>query len=300
LIRNDEIDILVDLAGHTGGNRLLVFARKPAPIQASYLGYLGTTGLRAMDYFLTDAQADPPGLAEAYYQEELIHLPRCGFCYSPGPAPEVSCALPALQSGEITFICLNNPAKVSDEVLGVWARILAAVSRSRILLRAPAGKHAEDRLRECLAQFGIAPDRLVKAPKAATRFDYLELYRAADIALDPFPYNGVTTTCDALWMGVPVVSLTGLLGASRQGVRFLRAVGLGELVAETLDDYVQIASALASDLDRLAALHKNLRGRVIASPLLDAQRLTHDLEAAYRAIWEKRQAGRNSIEALNP
>jgi predicted O-linked N-acetylglucosamine transferase (SPINDLY family) len=212
----------------------------------------------------------------------------------------VSCEPPGLQSGEITFICLNNPAKLSDEVLCVWARILADVPRSRILLRAPAGGNAEERLHECLAQFGIAPDRLVIAPQAATRFDYLELYRAADIALDPFPYNGVTTTCDALWMGVPAVSLAGLLGASRQGVRFLHALGLGELLAETLDDYVQIASALANDLDRLAALRNGLRARVTASALLDAERLTRDLETAYRTIWEKWQAGRDSIKGLAP
>ena len=149
-IRQDDIDILVDLAGHTGGNRLRVFARKPAPIQVSYLGYLGTTGLAAMDYYITDAHADPPGLSEAHYQEPLIRLPECGFCYAPGPAPEVSSEPPARQSGQVTFGCLNNPAKVSDEVLAVWSRVLAAVPGSRLLLRTGAGRSAEERIRDLL------------------------------------------------------------------------------------------------------------------------------------------------------
>ena len=143
-IRQDDIDILVDLAGHTGGNRLRAFARKPAPIQVSYLGYLGTTGLSAMDYTITDAHADPPGVSEAHYQELLIRLPECGFCYAPGPAPEVNPEPPARQSGQVTFGCLNNPAKVSDEVLAVWSRVLAAVPGSRLLLRGGAGRSGEE------------------------------------------------------------------------------------------------------------------------------------------------------------
>jgi predicted O-linked N-acetylglucosamine transferase (SPINDLY family) len=287
LIRHDEIDILVDLAGHTGGNRLLAFARKPAPIQMSYVGYLGTTGLPAMDHYLTDAHADPPGLSESHYQESLIRLPECGFCYAPGPAPEVSPGLPARLSGQVTFGCLNNPAKVSEEVLAVWSQVLAAVPGSRLLLRNWTGRSAEERTRNLLAGHGIAPDRLVFAGRTATRFDYLALYHALDIALDPFPYNGVTTTCDALWMGVPVISLAGGMSAARQGVRFLRSVGLDELLAESLDDYVRIARDLAGDLARLADLRSGLRARMSGSPLLDAPRLTRDLEAAYRALWEQ-------------
>jgi predicted O-linked N-acetylglucosamine transferase (SPINDLY family) len=209
MIHQDEIDILVDLAGHTGGNRLPAFARKPAPIQVSYLGYLGTTGLPAMDYYLTDAHADPPGLAEAQYQEQLIRLPECGFCYAPGPAPEVSPEPPARQSGQITFGCLNNPAKVSDEVLAVWSHVLAAVPCSRLLLCNWTGRSAEERIRSLLTGHGIALDRLGFAGHTVSRYEYLELYHSVDIALDPFPYNGVTTTCDALWMGVPVISLAG-------------------------------------------------------------------------------------------
>jgi protein O-GlcNAc transferase len=294
-IRQDDVDILVDLAGHTGGNRLCAFARKPAPIQVSYLGYLGTTGLSAMDYTITDAHADPPGLSEAHYQESLIRLPECGFCYAPGLAPEVNPEPPARQSGQVTFGCLNNPAKVSDEVLAVWSRVLAAVPGSRLLLRTGAGRSAEERIRDLLTACGIAPERLCFADQTATRCAYLELYHAVDIALDPFPYNGVTTTCDALWMGVPVISQAGRMNVSRQGVRFLRTVGLDELLAETLEDYVRIASELAGDLARLADLRSGLRERMSRSPLMDAQRLARDLEAAYVGIWQNRLAAREPI-----
>ena len=294
-IRQDDIKILVDLAGHTGGNRLRAFARKPAPLQVSYLGYLGTTGLSAIDYYITDAQADPPGLSETQYQESLIRLPECAFCYAPGPAPEVRPDPPARQSGLVTFGCLNNPAKVSDEVLAVWALALAAVPGSRLLLRNGAGRTAEKRIRESLTFYGLAPDRLRFAGPTATRFAYLELYDAVDIAFDPFPYNGVTTTCDALWMGVPVISLAGRMNASRQGARFLCTVGLDELLAETLEDYVRIATELAGDLVRLANLRSGLRDRMSRSPLMDAQRLARNLEAAYIGIWENWLAARDPI-----
>jgi predicted O-linked N-acetylglucosamine transferase (SPINDLY family) len=299
-IRQDSIDILVDLAGHTGGNRLLAFARKPAPIQVSYLGYLGTTGLSAMDYYLTDAHADPPGPSEAQYQEQLIRLPECGFCYAPGPAPEVSPEPPARQSGRVAFGCLNNPAKVSDEVLAVWSRVLAAVPESSLLLRNWTSRSAEERTSHFLSGHGIAPDRLSFAGLTASRFDYLALYHTVDIALDPFPYNGVTTTCDALWMGVPVISLAGRMSVARQGVRFLRSVGLDELLAESLEDYVRIATDLAGDLARLAALRSGLRERMSRSPLMNALRLTSDLEAAYRALWKNWLAARDSITSSEP
>ena len=280
------IDILVDLAGHTGGNRLPMFARKPAPIQVSYLGYLGTTGVPAMDYTITDEYADPPGMTDGHYDERLIRLPDCAFCYCPGPAPVVSPELPAQQSGLVTFGCLNNPAKVSDDVLAVWSRVLASVPGSRLLLRTVVGHDAEKRIREVLTHHGISPERLLAASPAATRFDYLGLYHIVDIGLDPFPYNGVTTTCDAMWLGVPVISLAGQMSVARQGVRFLRSVGLDELLAETPEDYITIASDLARDRARLAALRFTLRERMSRSPLVDARRLTRDLEAAYRAMWD--------------
>ncbi len=262
-------------------------------MQVSYLGYLGTTGLAVMDYYLTDAHADPPGLADECHRERLIRLPGCAVCYAPGPAPEVAPAPPARRSGQVTFGSLNNLAKVSEEALALWSRVLAAVPGSLLLLRTGAGRRAEERLRQALAGHGIAPERLLLAGRTATRSEYLALYHGVDIGLDPFPYNGLTTTCDALWMGVPVVSLAGLAGASRQGVRVLRAAGLDELLAENPDDYVRTATELAGDLPRLTALRSSLRERLGRSPLMNSRRLTRDLEATYRDLWESWAGGAN-------
>ena len=225
----------------------------------SYLGYLGTTGLSSLDYYLSDEHADPAGQSESHYQEKLVRLPECGFCYLPGPAPEVDADPPARRSGLVTFGSLNNPAKLSDQVLALWSRVLAAVPGSRLMLASGGSRRAEERIRAELAHFGVSTDRLLFAGRTATRHDYLELYQTMDIALDPFPYNGVTTTCDALWMGVPVISLAGGMSVSRQGVRFLRNVGLDELLAESPEDYVRIAGELASNPPRLADLHGDLR-----------------------------------------
>ncbi len=287
LIRHDQIDILVDLAGHTGGNRLLVFARKPAPVQASYLGYLGTTGLAAIDYYITDAHADPPGLTEAHFQERLMRLPGCAFCYRPGDAPPPNPELPARRCGQVTFGSLNNVAKLSEEVLTLWAQVLAAVPGSRLMLPRGAGRGACDWLRDVLARLGIAPERLLLADRTATRFDYLRLYQAIDLCLDPFPYNGVTTTSDALCMAVPVLTLAGRTTVSRQGVRFLRGVGLQELIAPTPAAYARLAIELAGDLARLEALRSGLRERMMGSPLTDAGRFTGELEATYCRMWDE-------------
>jgi protein O-GlcNAc transferase len=292
MIRRDGIDILVDLAGHTGGNRLLTFARKPAPIQASYLGYLGTTGMPTMDYYITDAYADPPRLSEAHYQEHPIRLPECGFCYQPGLTPEVNVELPASQTGQMTFASLNTVAKLSEKVLNLWARILTGAPGSRLLLRSGAGRHAEERLRDILAHHNISPARVQLLGPTPTRFDYLKLYQAVDLCLDPFPYNGVTTTCDALWMGVPVLTLAGHMNVSRQGVRFLSSVGLKELIAESSEHYTRLAIELADNLERLSALRAGLRERMSRSPLMDAQRLTHSLETTYCEMWQKWAAGK--------
>jgi predicted O-linked N-acetylglucosamine transferase (SPINDLY family) len=294
IARGDGIHLLIDLSGHTGGNRLLMCARKPAPIQISYLGYLGTTGLPTIDYYLTDADADPPGQADAYYQERLVRLPQCAFCYQPGPSPQVNAEPPAAKSGDVTFGCLNSAAKLSDRVLILWSRILAAVPGSHILLRSGAGRRGEGRLRDALANEGISQERVLLLGQTETRFDYLKLFQAVDLCLDPFPYNGVTTTCDSLWMGVPVISLAGRMGPSRQGVRFLRAVGLGELIAESPEAYVRMATELARDLPRLAALRSGLRERMSRSPLMDAAGLTRNIEAAYRVMWDRYLAGKET------
>jgi len=287
LIHQDAIDILVDLDGHTGGNRLLVFARKPAPIQATYLGYRDTTGLPAIDFFITDAHANPPGLTEAYFQERLIRLPGCALCYRAGLAPEISDEPPGRQSGQVTFGCLNNLAKVSDQVLALWSRVLAATPGSRLLLDTRGSHQAGEMRRAALASHGISPERLLLARRTVTRSDYLDLYTPVDICLDPFPYNGSVTTCDALWMGVPVISLSGRTSTSREGVRILRTLGLDELLAESPEDYVRIAVELAADWPRLAVLRSGLRDRMSRSSLMDAVRFARNLEAAYHTMWEE-------------
>jgi predicted O-linked N-acetylglucosamine transferase (SPINDLY family) len=286
LIRQDQIDILVDLAGHTGGNRLLVFARKPAPVQASYLGYLGTTGLEAIDYYITDAHADPLGLAEEHYQERLLRLPECAFCYRPGAAPEAATELPARRCGRLTFGSLNTLAKLSAEVLALWAQVLTAVPGSRLMLPRGAGR-ACAWLCDVLSRHGIGAERLLLLDKAATRFEYLKRYLEIDLCLDPFPYNGVTTTCDALWMGVPVLTLAGRTTVSRQGVRYLRSVGLEGLIAQSPAAYVPTATELAGDLARLEGLRCGLRERMRVSPLMDGPRLTSHLEVIYRRLWDE-------------
>jgi predicted O-linked N-acetylglucosamine transferase (SPINDLY family) len=300
LIRQDEIDILVDLNGHTGWNRLLVFARRPAPVQVCYLGYMSTTGLLAMNYRLTDIHSDPPGLTEACYQEELVRLPECGLCYRPGPTPEVAPELPARRSGHVTLACLNNLAKVSAELLGVWARILVAAPGARLLLLTVASRTSDQWVRDTLERHGVAPERVELVGRTGSRPAYLEHYQKVDLCLDPFPYNGVTTTCDALWMGVPVISLAGKTAVSRQGVSILRTIGLDELVAETPEAYVRLAAEVAGDLSRLSALRAGLRQRLERSPLLDAVRFSRHLEAAYREMAARHAAGQGGDGPARP
>ncbi len=284
MVRDDRIDILVDLAGHIGGNRLLVFARKPAPIQVTYIGYQNTTGMTAMDYRLTDERADPPGLTDRYYTERLVRLPRAFFCYKPlDEAPKVT-PLPARDAGFVTFGSFNNLIKVTPQVIATWHEILARVPRSRLLVLANRGGYVERRLHELAAARGIDPTRIELFDKCASA-DYLRLQQRADIALDPFPFNGHTTTCDSIWMGLPVVMVEGGMYASRFGGSVLANVGLEDLIARKPSQYVDIAVALASDFERLTDLRLNLRARMAASPLLDHQGFTRNLESAYRRMW---------------
>ncbi len=288
-IRTDRIDILVDLSGHTAHNRLLVFARRPAPIQVTWLGYPNTTGLSAMDYRITDSFADPVGMTEDFHSETLIRLPESFSCYQPpADAPEVS-RLPAFEKGYVRFGSFNNLAKITPEVMEVWARILKAVPDSRLTLknlnlREPA---IQENVRNAFFRLGIAPDRLeVLGPdKSATV--HLERYASIDIGLDPFPYNGATTTCEALWMGVPVVVLAGRTHAGRVGVSQLSNLGYVDLVAQSVEEYVTIASTVAADLERLSTLRAVLRKRVAASPLTNAPRFAQNLEQAYLSMWKK-------------
>jgi predicted O-linked N-acetylglucosamine transferase (SPINDLY family) len=293
-IRRDGVDILVDLAGHTDGNRLLVFARKPAPVQVTYLGYPDTTGLRTMDYRLTDAYADPPGETEPYHSEELVRLARCFLCYRPATeSPEVG-ELPALAAGTVTFGSFNSFAKVTEEVMGAWSRILLAVPESRLVLKAKGLGQAEARERagEVFERHGIAPQRVEMTGQSESFVEHLRAYQCVDIALDTFPYNGTTTTCEALWMGVPVITLAGRSHVWRVGMSLLSNAGLPELIAATLDDYVAAAARLAGDVDGLRQMRRGLRQRLGASALTDAAGFTRRLEEAYRGIWANWCAGR--------
>jgi protein O-GlcNAc transferase len=292
-IRRDKIDILVDLAMHTAGNRLLVFARKPAPVQTTYLAYCGKTGLRTIDYRLTDPYLDPPAQDEPGDvfppSEQPIRLPETYWCYRPlGETPPVI-ALPAVTGGQVTFGCLNNFCKATPPTLAVWSRLLRAMPESRLLLHAHPGSH-RDRVREFLAGQGVAPHRLTFVGMVP-REDYFRIYEQVHVALDPFPYGGGTTTCDALWMGVPVVSLAGRTSVGRGGLSILSSVGLADLVADDAEQYARIALELAGDLPRLRELRATLRDRLRSSPLTDAPRLARHVEAAYRTMWQRWCAG---------
>jgi predicted O-linked N-acetylglucosamine transferase (SPINDLY family) len=292
MIRDDRIDVLIDLAGHTAGSRLGVFARKPAPIQVNWLGYPGSTGLSAIDYRLTDAVADPPG-AEADAVEQLVRLPDGFLCYEgPADAPDVSPS-PAVAAKAVTFGCFNNAQKITAEVVALWARALRAAPTARLLIKAyriERGNHRR-RLEGLLAAHGVSPARIDIRPHYGGIRSHLATYAEVDVALDPFPYNGTTTTCEAQWLGVPTLTLRGDRHAGRVGASLMTAVGLPEFVAETPDDYVAKAVALAGDIDRLAALRRGLRGRMRASPLMDAPRFARAVEAAYRRMWRRWCAG---------
>jgi predicted O-linked N-acetylglucosamine transferase (SPINDLY family) len=288
-IRADQIDILLDLSGHTRGNRLLAFARQPAPVQVTWLGYPATTGLSAMDYRITDGFADPIGMTEHLHSEKLVRLPECFSCYRPpSGAPEVS-GLPARAKGYVTFGSFNNLAKTTPEVMAVWAKILQAVPGSRLTLKNTGlgGGSVQQRVRETFRGLGVAPERLELLGNDPSPRTHLERYWSIDIGLDPFPYNGATTTCEALWMGVPVVALAGKAHAGRVGVSQLSNLGLTELVGNTTEEYIAVALRLARDLERLSQLRAGLRARLAASPLTDAPRFTRNLEQAYRGMWQE-------------
>ncbi|REK19561.1 MAG: tetratricopeptide repeat protein [Planctomycetota bacterium] len=283
MIRADHVDILVDLSGHMGWNRLVAFARRPAPVQVTYIGYQNTTGMSAMDYRLTDAQADPPGLTDRYYTETLERLPRCFFCYQPSESPDIT-PLPALERGYVTFGYFNNTAKVIPAAVEAWLEVLRRVPDSRLLMLAHTGGYLEQHLHDLARSKGIDPGRL-EIHDRRPRAEYLQLLQQADVSLDPFPFNGHTTTCDALWMGVPVVMLAGETYVSRFGGCALSHLGLERLITPSIDAYIEAAVGLASDLPALDALRQDLRPRMAESALLDFQGFTRNLEAAYRRMW---------------
>lgn len=286
MVRSDRIDILVDLAGHTNDNRLTMFARRVAPIQVTYLGYPNTTGLASMDYRLTDAWADPPGLTDAFNTETLVRLPRGFLCYRPDDCAPDPAPLPALANGYVTFGSFNNVMKTSRAVVRAWAAILKAVPGSSLLLKNSVLHEplARERVMRAFIGEGVDPARIQLDGFKAKR-DHLEQYARFDIALDSFPYNGTTTTCESLWLGVPVLALAGKTHAGRVGVSLLSQLGLEEWIAGDEQDYVARAVRFAADLPSLSALRTSLRDRMRASSLMDANGLARDIEAAYRDMW---------------
>jgi predicted O-linked N-acetylglucosamine transferase (SPINDLY family) len=284
-IRQDGIDILVDLAVHTAGNRLLVFARKPAPVQVSFAGYPGSTGLDAIDYRLTDPYLDPSGANDLREADKTYRLPHTFWCYDPPDEEPAVAPLPSSKKGMITFGCLNNFCKVNDRVLELWAKVLRAVNGSRLFLLAKEGSHRQRAL-DFLESRGIIRDRVEFSPMRPRR-DYQALYHRIDIGLDTFPYNGHTTSLDSFWMGVPVVTVVGNSAVGRAGFSQLMNLGLQQLAARTPDDFVGTAVQLASDLPRLVELRTGLRERMRHSPLMDCSRFARDIEAAYREMWRR-------------
>ena len=286
-IRADRIDILFDLAGHTARNRLLVLARKPAPLQITWIGYEGTTGLSAMDYLLADRYMVPAG-SEHHYREQVLRLSEGYVCYDPPPAAPPVGPLPGGRPGAITFASFNNLAKITPTVVRVWAEILRRLPHARLMLkyRGLGEEAVQRRYRDLLAGYGIEPGRLLLEPPSSYS-QYLAAYRQVHVALDPFPFSGSVTTCEALWMGVPVVTCPGETFASRHSLSHLSNVGLTETIARDLDEYVEIAVGLANDLPRLAAIRARLRQQMAAAPLCDGPRFAANFTAMLRDVWRR-------------
>ncbi|HEX9466646.1 MAG TPA: tetratricopeptide repeat protein [Alphaproteobacteria bacterium] len=285
LVYRDDVDVLIDLSGHTAGNRLPVFAAKPAPLQVTWLGYPNTTGLSTIDYRLTDARADPPG-SDAFHTERLWRLPGCFLAYAGDPAAP-SPGRP--DGGAVTFGSFNHLPKVTPEVVAAWSRILDATPNSRLILKAkllgdPAVRERYTRL---FAGHAIPATRLEMVGWQAAPADHLALYRRIDVALDPFPYNGTTTTCEALWMGVPVITLAGDRHAARVGASLLAAAGLEALIAGSEADYVERAVTLGRSPEQLGTLREGLGECVRMSTLCDAPGFARRIEAAFREMWRR-------------
>jgi len=290
LVREQRIDILVDLAGHTGGNRLRIFADRLAPVQATWLGYLNTTGLATMDWRITDGTACPAE-ADGFHTEALARLADCQWCYQPPATSPEPGRLPATAAGHVTLGAFHNLAKVNDEVVTLWARVLKALPEARLVLAAAGSPRVPDSLAIRFADRGIGRERLELHGQMSFD-DYLRLHRRIDLGLDTFPYSGGTSTFHSLWMGVPVITLAGNTMTSRGGASILGGLGLGGLVATSVDGYVRTAARLAADLDALAKLRAELRPCLASSPLTDASRFAREIERSYRSMWRQWCAGR--------
>jgi protein O-GlcNAc transferase len=288
VIRADAPDVLIDLAGHTGlSNRLPLFAKRLAPVQITYLGYPNTTGVPAMDYRFTDALADPVGEADAFATEKLIRFSTTAWAYSPPPdAPDPNTRQP-VDAGVVTFGCFNTPSKISDQVLSLWSEVLNAVPNSRLLLKGSGFSNPEVRTRYLarVAGLGIAPERIDLLERTPDTVSHLKIYDRVDVALDTFPYHGTTTTCEALWMGVPVVTFAGDRHMSRVGVSLLNAAGHTEWIATTAAEYVRIAAELAGNSEQRKLWRATLRDDLRRGPLLDHKGQAEKFGAALRACW---------------
>jgi len=288
-IRNDQIDILVDLAGLSSRNRWTMLAAKPAPIQINYLGYPNTTGLKAMDFRITDEWADPPGASDQRHTEKLIRLPRTFLSFQPpANAPDVS-SLPASRNGFVTFGSFNNRSKINENTISLWSKILQAVPGSRLFLKHKvfASEIGRSGIYRAFETFGIGSDRIMLASFVPNIMGHLALYADVDVALDTFPYNGTTTTCEALWMGVPVITLAGDRHASRVSTSILKSIGMDAWIAQTPDEYLDKAISLANDLSLLADYRLKLRDMMRQSAILDAKDLACNLESTYRSLWHE-------------
>jgi len=284
----DRIDILVDLAGHTAGNKMAALGRKPAPVIAAWLGYPNTTGLRTVDYRITDAVCDPAGAADSLHAEKLERLPGAQWCFLRPAVPVRIAPAPALRRGAVTFGSFNNEMKVTQDMLSLWADVLRRVSGSRLLLWGVGDEHGA-RMLAHLQRCGIEPGRIeVRARTSFARM--LDYYQRVDIALDTQPYSGVTTTFNALWMGVPVLTVAGNGLPSRSTLSILSALGLQDWCAASAEDFVQLAARKAGDLADLGRLRATLRARLEESPLMDGRQFTAKLEDAYRRMWQARAA----------
>jgi predicted O-linked N-acetylglucosamine transferase (SPINDLY family) len=285
MVQRDKIDILLELSLHLAGNRLLVFARRPAPIQISFAGYPGTTGLSAIDYRLTDPYLDPPDGPAVPSSEVALRLPDSFWCYRPRQPSIPVNTLPAKDLGYITFGNLNNFCKINEKTMELWALIMRGVTRSRLLTLTPEGTHRQ-RMQAFFERRGISADR-VDFVNRTPADKYLRAYHRIDLGLDSFPYNGHTTGLDSFYMGVPIVTMIGDTPVSRAGWCQLMNLGLPELAAKTPSEFVRLAIEVANNWPRLAELRAGMRERMAASPLMDETRFTRNIEAAYRTVWKR-------------
>ncbi|KAJ4846807.1 hypothetical protein Tsubulata_037060 [Turnera subulata] len=288
IVREDKVDILVELTGHTANNKLGMMACRPAPVQVTWIGYPNTTGLPTIDYRITDSLADPPDSKQKHV-EELVRLPECFLCYTPSPEAGPICPTPALSNGFVTFGSFNNLAKITPKVLQVWARILCAVPNSRLVVKCKpfCCDSVRQRFLTTLEQLGLESLRVDLLPLILLNHDHMQAYSLMDISLDTFPYAGTTTTCESLYMGVPCVTMAGAVHAHNVGVSLLNKVGLEHLIAKNEDEYVELALQLASDVKALSNLRASLRELMSKSPVCDGPKFTLGLEAAYRNMWHR-------------